>query len=229
MTMDNTGCVVLVPVGGAIHRDCETGLRGLESKGYTVRRVYGYAQIDAARGQMATDALSDGFSELMWIDADIAFDPDDVDRLRAHGLPLVCGIYPKKGVRELACHVVPGSERIMFGQGGGLYPLLYAGTGFLLTHSQVYSDIQEKHGLPTCNTRWGKPMVPYFIPMVVPHGEGHWYLADDFAFCERASQAGYEIMADTTIRLAHIGDYAYRWEDAGSDLPRYSTYDFILT
>jgi GT2 family glycosyltransferase len=38
---------------------------------------------------------------------------------------------------------------------------------------------------------------------------GPWYLAEDYAFCERARQCGFKIMADTTIRLWHIGEYAY--------------------
>ena len=44
-----------------------------------------------------------------------------------------------------------------------------------------------------------------------------WYLAEDFAFCERARQCGYTILADTTIRLGHIGSCEYSWEEAGSD------------
>ena len=44
---------------------CEDALKALEIKGYPVRRVRGYSAIDAARCQMATDALGDGFDELM--------------------------------------------------------------------------------------------------------------------------------------------------------------------
>ena len=37
----------------------------------------------------------------MWIDSDIAFEPQSVQRLRSLGLPIVCGLYPKKLEREL--------------------------------------------------------------------------------------------------------------------------------
>ena len=63
--LDPARCVVLVPVGGAIEPDCEEALKALETKGYPVRRVRGYSAIDATRCQMATDALGDGFVELM--------------------------------------------------------------------------------------------------------------------------------------------------------------------
>jgi hypothetical protein len=227
--MDNSKCVVLVPVGTSIEHDCERGLRRLEERGYTVRRVPGYTAIDQARNQISSDALEDGFDELMWIDSDIGFDPDDVDKLRKHNLPIVCGIYPKKGQRELSCHVVPGTTSLVFGKQGGLIRLTYAATGFLLTKRQVYKDIQEKLVLPVCNQRFGKTMVPYFLPLVVPDGKhGHWCLAEDFAFSERAKRAGYEVMADTSIRLLHIGRYSYSFEDAGSVLTRYGTYNLNL-
>jgi len=80
-------CIILVPVAGAIDPGCEDALRELERRGYAVWRVRGYSAIDAARNQMASDALAQGFDELMWIDSDIVFDPDDVDKLRRHDLP----------------------------------------------------------------------------------------------------------------------------------------------
>jgi hypothetical protein len=53
-----------------------------------------------------------------------------------------------------------------------------------------------------------------------------WYLADDFAFSHRGREAGYQIFADTTIRLGHIGRHAYSWEEAGGAQHRYATFKF---
>jgi hypothetical protein len=36
-------------------------------------------------------------------------------------------------------------------------------------------------------------------------------------------------MADTTVRLLHIGTYAYGWEDAGRSVQRFSTFHFHLS
>lgn len=221
-------CAVLVPVAGNIFPDCERSLNVLEQRGYTVRRLYGQV-IDFARSKMASEALRDGFDELMWIDSDVGFDPDDVDRLRAHHLPMVCGIYPKKGERALSCNLRPGTDRLTFGDEGGLVEIEYAATGFLLTHRRVYEDIRRDQSLPTCNERFGSPLVPYFLPMVHQHPAGAWYLGEDFAFCERARQSGHKIFADTTIRLQHIGTYRYSWEDAGGQMPRFARYDFNVT
>jgi len=219
-------CCILVPIGSHIEPDCERSLVELELRGYAVRRVRAAGAIDHDRSKMATDALREGFRELLWIDSDIGFDPDEVERLRAHPYPIVCGIYPKKGTRALACHVLPSTTQIMFGAEGGVIEIKYAATGFLLTRAQVYEDIKTHHRLPLCNSQFGSPVVPYFLPLIADEGQGPWYLAEDYAFCHRARAAGHAIMADTRVRLWHIGRCAYGWEDAGSDRPRFARYQF---
>lgn len=225
---DNRRCVILVPHSGQIVPECENALRQLETRGYTVRRVGGYAAIDQARNQMVTDALRDGFEETMWIDSDVGFDADDVDRLRCHKEPVVCGIYPKKGRRELACHVLPGTLHLSFGEQGGLQEICYAGAGFLLVKRHVYEMVQQQLNLPVCNERFGSPMIPFFEPLILPHDDGHWYLAEDYAFSQRARDCGFRIMADTGIRLWHVGTYGYGWEDAGHEVQRLSGYKLHL-
>jgi len=218
--LDPARCAVLVPHAAPILPECEEGLRELERRGYPVRRVGGYAAVDQGRNQMATDALVEGFQETFWIDSDIAFRPDDVDALRRHQAPIVCGIYPQKGPRALASHVLPGTPRLTFGAGGGLTEILYAGAGFLLVRREVYLTIQHRLGLPVCNERFGRPTVPHFQPMLQPVDDDHWYLAEDYAFCERARQCGFRVLADTAVRLWHVGSCRYGWEDAGTERPR---------
>jgi len=98
----------------------------------------------------------------------------------------------------------------------------------LLTRSAVYRDIERTLQLPTCNQGRGLPIVPYFLPLIVPDRNGQWYLGEDYAFCERARQCGYKVFADTTIRVHHIGNYRYSWEDAGSEVKRFATYNYEL-
>jgi hypothetical protein len=221
---DPRKCVVLVPYSDHIAHPCEDALRELERRGYVVRRVVGYAAIDQGRNQLATNALLEGFEETMWIDSDIGFDPNSVELLRQHRLPIVGGIYPQKAKRAIACHILPGTPNLPFGREGGLHEILYAGAGFLLVRREVYLAIQNQLKLPTCNQRFGKPMIPFFQPMVRPGEDGHWYLAEDFAFCERARQCGFKIMADTTIRLWHFGTYGYGWEDAGVERQQHPSF-----
>jgi hypothetical protein len=228
MSPPPSSCAVLVPVGGAIDRGCDDGLRELEKVGYPVWRIYGYSAIDAARNQMATDALAQGFKELMWIDSDVAFDPKDVDRLRAHNLPFSCGLYPKKGLRQFACEFLHGTSEILFGKRGGLMKIRYCGFGFTHVRREVFETISQQLRLPECNLRFGSSLVPYFAPMTVSENTGEWSLSEDYAFCERAIRCEFQVVADTTIRLWHIGSYRYGWEDAGSAKTRYPDYTFHL-
>jgi hypothetical protein len=102
--------------------------------------------------------------------------------------------------------------------------ILYAGAGFMHVRRDVYLTMQQRMQLPMCNERFGSPLLPFFHSMLHPIEDGHWYLAEDYAFCERARACGFKIMADTTIRLWHIGTYAYGWEDAGREVQRFDTF-----
>jgi len=223
-------CIVLVPYTTHIEPSCERGLRELERRDFVVRRYQASAAVDRTRCEAATAALAEGFDELMWIDSDISFEPADVERLRAHDLPIVAGVYAKKGQRALAVHALPETRELRLGEGGSVAAVRYIGAGFLYTQRRVYDDIQRTFSLPMCNAQFGAPAVPYFLPMVIADADrgGYWYLGEDYSFCERARAAGHATMADTTIRLGHVGRYTYGWEDAGQVITRVTGVKFAL-
>jgi hypothetical protein len=221
-------CVVLVPVGGAIEAECERGLAELEKRGYEVRRRGVHGAVDLGRSILASAALADGFDELMWIDSDIGFTADDVERLRAHENAFTCALYPKRGVGELACHAKAGTKELVFGPHGGLVEMRYVGFGFCLVRREVFEAVERVEALPTCSKKSAQPFVPYFQPLVIENEGDHWYLAEDFAFCERARRAGHPVFADTRIRLFHVGRYGYSWEDAMGPRDRHENVKMIL-
>lgn len=224
--MDNSKCVVLVPAFQHIEPLCDVALRQLEARGYRVRRLYGCAHMDAARSRLATEAVSEGFEEIMWIGAEMGFEPHMIDVLRKHNLPIVCGLYPNLATRDLACRLLPDTRQVNFGATGGLLEIRYAAGGFLYTRRQVYLDVRAKERLPLCDAP--RPVLPYFMPLIVQEHDCHWYLPDTYAFCERARRSGYPILADTTLRLQHLGCYGHSWEDAGGGVERYESYRLNL-
>ncbi len=229
--MSERRCVVIVPIAAHTEPECERGLEELERRGYVVRRRACHVAIDMGRSQMASDALAEGFDEQMWIDSDIGFTADDVERLREHRESFVCGLYAKRGPAELACQVKEGTTELVFGEAGGLLEIAYAGMGFCLIRREVFDDVRTKHALPTCGKRTKHPFVPYFLPMVIPHvdvPDDNWYLAEDYAFCERARVAGHPVMADTRVRLFHVGRYGYSWEDATGTRERYRNVKMLV-
>jgi hypothetical protein len=208
-------CVVLVPCYDTIDLDTQEGLHALSRKGYEIRRLRGLP-VDAARNLLAAEALRDGFRELLWIDADIVFRPQDVDRLRSHDAPIVCGLYPKKDATQFACEFPEGTEQVSFGKDGGLVELRFAGMGFMRTRSEVYAGIERGESLPRCQFKKSTELVPYFLPMILDDGTARQYLSEDYAFCERARRSGFKIVADTAIRLFHVGRSRYTWEDVAN-------------
>jgi predicted O-methyltransferase YrrM len=225
-----TQAVVLVPHMNGIEWECDQALQRLEQAGVRVVRRPGCSAIDVARNEMLSDALHDGAEAMLFIDSDVGFDPADALRLLARPEPVVCGVYAKKGRRELASEFAEGVKEVLFGPGAaGPYPLRYAATGFLRVRAGVLRRMIAGLRLPLCNTHWGRGVWPFFMPMMVPHGLGKLhYLGEDWAFSHRLGQIGVTPLADTSVRLWHWGRYGYGWEDAGSDVPRYQSYSYRL-
>lgn len=223
--------VVLVPHLGGIEPACEDALREIELAGVRVVRRQGSSQIDLARNEMISAALHDGCESMLFIDADLGFDPADALRfLDRPDPPVLSGVYAKKGPREVASAFHEGITNILFGPDApGLYPLKYAATGFLRIRAEVLRTMIDRLGLPLCNTQWGEGSWPFFMPVIVPQPDGQFhYLGEDWAFSHRLAQIGVVPMADTSIRLFHYGPYGYSWEEVGAERPRYRTYNLSI-
>lgn len=222
---------VLVPHLHGVDWECEQGLRRLEQEEVKVVRRVGSSAIDAARNELASNALHDGFDSVLFIDADIGFEATDALRLLARPEPVLSGVYAKKGLRGLASHFGDGVAEVLFGpEAEGPYPMRYAATGFLRIKAWVLRRMIERLELPLCNTKWGRGVWPFFMPMIVPHdGDKLHYLGEDWAFSHRLAQIGITPLADTTIRLWHWGRHPYGWEDAGEGRSRYRSYTFRLS
>ncbi len=190
-------------------------------------RCRGSSAIDLARNTLASEALRRDCESILFIDADIGFDPRDALHLLARPEPVVAGIYPKIKSRELASAFVGEIDEVIFGpQAPGLYPLDYAAGGFLRIRVEVLRRMIARLCLPLCNagTDPNGGFWPFFLPMVVPHAGGCHYLGEDWAFCYRLRQIGLTAMADTSFRLHRIGLYGYSWEDTSTASTRYQRY-----
>lgn len=222
--------VALVPHLDGIQWECEEGLRRLEEAGVRVVRRRGCSAIDVARNEMASEALHDGAESILFIDADIGFEPPDALRLLGRPEPVVAGIYAKKSRRELASRFADDVAEVVFGdRARGLYPLKYAAAGFLRIRHEALRLLIERLALPLCNTKWGRGCWPFFQPMIVEDDDdGLHYLGEDWAFSHRLRQVGITPMGDTSIRLWHYGHHPFGWEDAGTDHPRYETFVYDL-
>lgn len=138
---------------------------------------------------------------IFYIDSDIIFEPQDFDRIVAHNLPIVGGIYPKKCFKLEGCYNPwPGAPVVNEKQ---LMDVRHAGNGFLCISRKAAEQFIAFHGAkieytgdPDPELRWD------FFPFGAVNRA---YKSEDWYFCERAREAGMAVKIDVSVQVKHIG------------------------
>jgi hypothetical protein len=165
---------------------------------------------------------------LMFIDADIDFDPQAVVRLVKSGHELSVACYPKKVVMwdQAAQAIKNGDDRDMAMLSSslvvnigatrrtiedGFVEILDGPTGFMLINRSVFKKLEEKFPELWCkNDHQNRDFDDYhaaFDCMIDP--ESRRYLSEDYAFCRRWQQVGGKIYADVNTTLGHVGNLPF--------------------
>ncbi len=143
--------------------------------------------LSEARNEVAERFLKD-FTEdyLVTTDTDIVFTRQDVDYLLSHDAPLASGLYAAETGQLMAgrWYGETGMMETLEESPSEVTLVDSVGAGFLA----VRRDALEKIG------------PGWFNYMSVDGRE----IGEDVAFCRRASAAGYQIVLDPRIRLAHL-------------------------
>ena len=140
------------------------------------------------RDRLAKKAIDGGFSHVLWLDSDMIFSEELLDNLMFSGKPFVTGIAHGRRPPHMSCifkKVWPAAHRWE----GHDYPsstFKIGGCGFacVLIETKIIKAVYEAKGTA-------------FFPMRE--------LGEDLAFCKRAADLGYEIWAEPTVWLGHIG------------------------
>lgn len=148
---------------------------------------------------------------MLFLDNDIEIHPKDVDRLLAHNLPLVCGMYPKKSA-EL-CWVFSGLPGEKVNPETKLLKVAKAGTGVMLIRRDLLELMVAKFVTdnPKTTILYSNDPSPGdtrydFFPM---HAEDGEYKSEDWFFCDRARECGVDVMMDVTVQAQHLGYIMY--------------------
>lgn len=183
--------------------------------------VAGDALVERSRGRAATSFLLHSDADvLLSIDSDISFRPDDALAIceQAHARQaIVAGVYMTRaraggiptstlelGRRyDFALTDDPGSAE--------LQPIRYAAGGFMAVPRAVFEALAAD--LPLCHKETALEHYPFYLPFVVEGESGPELLSEDYALCERARRAGFEILANPGVRLGHVGETTYVLED----------------
>lgn len=152
--------------------------------------------IYTSRNNLATKAIQSEADFVLWLDSDMVFEPDLLERMFAdmeeHDLDILTGLYFRR---------VPPYSPVLFDrlemQRGvcewsnfksipdELFEVGGCGFGCVLMKTDVFIDVQARHRA-------------MFDP-ILKTGE-------DLAFCWRARDVGYKIMCDPSIVCGHIGN-----------------------
>lgn len=191
--------------------------------------------ITRARNRLVRLFLDTDCTHLMFIDADIHFNPLDVVRLLMHNKDVVCGSYPKKGLaldRLIGANItnIEAADRIIYshvvnlrhddqdkinGSKGpvkintedGLVEVMDAGTGFMCIKREVILDIIKHYqNIKYTSEEDGRDWYAVFDCVI----ENDRYLSEDYAFCRRWQNLGGRVWMDPDIILDHVGTHVYK-------------------
>jgi hypothetical protein len=184
-------------------------------------------------------------THLLFIDADIGFEPEAVHRLLEHDEDIVAGMYPVKvidwtrmstmlqpgmtpeALRQVGTHFVgvpcTGAERE---ERGGFVTAVYAGTGFMMVKRSAIERLVEAYPETRYRTmqtfpaspQSGAPYHNLFDCMIEP--ETGVYLSEDFTFCHRFRKIGGKVWLDTQSRLHHVGSAEF-YGDPATEIAKY--------
>ena len=210
-----------VYIGSAIWRTVEAAhLKSLASlllvKDVIYAPVVGDALIDRSRSISASRFLLDSDADVhLSIDSDITdFSVEDAAKLcnAAMTHDIVAGVYVTRSMdRTFPTSFTKDGEELFMAFDHTPVEVEYVATGFMATHRRVFERLAED--LPLLHPKDFK-FYPFYLPMIVNNAEGDPIeLSEDWAFCERAKQAGFKCYVDPAIRLGHRGTFTYRVED----------------
>lgn len=175
--------------------------------------------VTRARNTLARIFLESHLSHMIFIDADIEFEPEDILRMYESDLPVLGGIYPKKRLHlerlkdtnelsKLLDYVVVAEKADQHTQlFDTAVPLKvrYVGTGLMMIRRSVFLKMIE-HGCPKYATKEDGDFHCFFDTRL--HDDGT-YLSEDYDFCQRWRDIGGEVFAAPWTHTTHWGSHGY--------------------
>lgn len=149
-----------------------------------------------ARDKIASKAINEGYTHVLWFDADMVFRDSVLEDLQFSGKPFVSGICHARRKGYHSCLFsnldLNHLERVEMPYPTDTFEIAGCGFGCVLIDVQVLKDVMVQEG--SC-----------FLPMAS--------FGEDLAFCKRAKALGHRIYAEPSVVCGHIGHVAIYPED----------------
>jgi len=238
-TSNTVNLVVATPCfGGQVSAVYAASLFKLQKQirsysGVTLKILFkdGDALITRARASLISQFLDDpGATHLLFIDADIGFEPEQVLRLIECGADICAAIYPIKRIDwekvesiVKAARPNPAAAALKYvfevddpsavTEKGGFVKVRFAGTGFLMMRRDAiermcsrYPQLRYRRDHSIDAVTESDNRFALFECLIDEDGT---YLSEDFAFCKRWTAMGGEIWADLGSKLNHVGPMTF--------------------
>lgn len=167
------------------------------------------AYIGKARSTVVNRFMASGMENLMFIDADVGFEPQGVIDLCTAAPDIVMGLYLMK-TTQARYPALLSNPVVRHPSDMRLVKIIYGPAGFLRIRRRV---------IETMKAKWPEE---YYIDGVqgkvhdlFPHGRyEHHFTGEDIIFCERAITCGFDLWAMQRIRLRHFGERSWdsQWQ-----------------
>jgi glycosyltransferase involved in cell wall biosynthesis len=157
------------------------------------------ALVQRSRNDLLAIAYKDGFDDIIWIDADIEWNPDWIFQLLKYDLDIVGGTYRKKtDEKELYTFNALSLAKIE----SNPVEIESIGTGFLRWSRKVIKELYESNEVYMSD---GKTAAMAFDIKV----EDGVLVGEDINVCNKLKKLGYKIYLDASMTCCHIGDKKY--------------------
>ena len=177
---------------------------------WTVETMTNESLISRARNTLTAKFLNTKEStHLMFIDADIGWEPWHLLVMLDAQKDVIGGLYPMKSLPVKWC--VNGLPGVAEDPNSSLVEVSKTGTGFLLMKRDVFEKLNEHPAVRTFANDIGLPreldqyMKTYFDTAV---REGRYY-SEDWTFCENWRDLGGQVWVDKRVLLRHTGTYVF--------------------
>lgn len=182
--------------------------------------------ISLGRSIMLSQAVQDvpEWTHVMWVDADIEWEPEHIMMLLAEdkdiiGGPYPCKTYPLK--HTSASKPIKGGEET-----DSLIETYYVATGFMMIKRHVCEAMMKHYEDElkfrySTKTHGSRKFVDLFAP-IIEADNNDLYLTEDYAFCKRAKQIGFQVYMSKRFQLGHtMGSYVFSKEKENKMLKEY--------
>jgi hypothetical protein len=171
----------------------------------------GCCHITIARDNIAMRFLAGPWKKLLFVDTDIVFTPQQMERLTSHDAPVVAGVYKLRSM-DGPLAFCPWEKGVLPAH-RDLMPVRRAGTGFMAISREALETIIAKQGDRYYKTSEGRPYNLFPAALTQDPAAGHPVVqTDDYGFCDLCNASGVPVQVDLGVCVGHRGRVLYTVE-----------------